>query len=149
MQSVSSFIEFVFLSSLWSLVFIGLFVYEEKDPSRKLNLYSVLILGLLFKALLEIYFRFLYFVGLTSSFLLEEHIHKYCKNWVFFWMLNVLILWISDSDNKHLCNLQINFFLPSDPIVKLTLCTIQIQADYNRNHYSKSRVVPAFQWHLT
>lgn len=57
-------------------------------------------------------------------------------------------MWISDSDNKHLCNLQIKIFLPCDPIVKFILCTIQIQLDYNRNHYSNSGVVPAFQWHL-
>lgn len=95
---VSSFADFVFPSSLWSFVFIGS-VYEKQDLSRKLNFYNVLILGLLFQVLLEIYFWFLYFVGCASSFILEEHIYKIwvyikisCKNWVFFWMLNVLIL---------------------------------------------------------
>lgn len=42
---------------------------------------------------------------------------------------------------------RLNFF-PSDPMVKLLLCTIQMQLDYNRNHYANSKLVPAFQWHL-
>ena len=55
------------------------------------------------------------------------------------------MLWISDSDNKHFCNLQIGFFFsPSDPVVKRIPCTIRIQVDYNRNHYSNSRVAPVF-----
>lgn len=144
---VSTFIEFVFPSSLWGFVFVDVFVYEKKDSGRKPNFYDAFVLGLLFQVLLEIYFE-LFHLGALSLLScwrsvytnaarvesLECSMCSYCG----FQILTIHIF----------CNLQVKFFFPSDPVVKLILCTIQIQLDYNRNHYSNSRVVPAFQWHL-
>lgn len=145
---VSTFIEFVFPSSLWGFVFVGLFVYEKKDSGRKLNFYDAFVLGLLFQVLLQIYFGLFHFGALsllscwrsmyTNAASVESLECSMCSYCGFrFWQYTFFVTY------------RLNFFFPSsDPVVKLILCTIQIQLDYNRNHYSNSRVVPAFQWHL-
>lgn len=102
---LSSFVEFVFPSSLWNFVLKGL-VYKEKDPGGKLNFHNILILGPLFQLLLEIYFWFLYFCAICQFF----HIGRAA-----FIYINVDRIESSECSTCSYCGFQIlrlnNFFL--------------------------------------